>query len=106
MAKALDELGLIFTPHFKFDAVRGWEADFRVPWITQDKVLMHFLIEVQGGIYQRMGHSTGKGIQRDIEKFRDASLAGYILLPFSSNEVMDGRAKKFLQERLLLRDAQ
>lgn len=105
MAKALDELGFIFTPHFKFDAVRRWEADFRLPWTVDSKLPwnMGVLIEVNGSLFQKGGHSTGKGLQRDYEKARDAALSGYRLLPFSSNEVMDGRAKKFLQERLLLR---
>lgn len=37
-------------------------------------------IEVNGGIYQKMGHSTGKGIERDYTKINLAQAAGMIFV--------------------------
>ena len=51
-----------------------------------------YLIEVQGGIWHKGGHSTGTGITRDCEKLNLATLAGYKVLAFTGDMVHDGRA--------------
>lgn len=40
-------------------------------------------IEIQGGIHTTGGHSTGKGIQRDMEKQQIASELGWLVIPLS-----------------------
>lgn len=41
-------------------------------------------IEVNGGTYQRMGHSTGKGIERDYIKLNLAQAEGWLCFQLSS----------------------
>lgn len=47
------------------------------------------IVELDGGIFsrKRMGHSTGAGIQRDIEKGRCAVMSGWRLLRYSSKDM-------------------
>ena len=52
-------------------------------------------IELNGGIHQRMGHSTGKGIQRDYRKAQICAARGILLFPMSS---VDAENLERLQE--------
>lgn len=56
------------------------------------------LIEVQGGIWVKGGHSTGTGITRDAEKNNLAVLAGYRTLIVTSEHIKSGQALKWIQE--------
>ena len=58
-------------------------------WDFQIKDL---LVEVQGGIWGKGGHSTGKGITRDMNKLNLATLHGFRSMQFSSNHIKDGSA--------------
>lgn len=60
------------------------------------------LIEIQGGIWHRGGHSTGTGITRDCEKLNLASLAGFHCFAFTSGHIADGSALKTVQKALQL----
>ena len=55
---------------YKFSKKRKFRADFAHP---QAKVI----IEIQGGIWQKSGHSSGKGITRDAEKLNLATTEGW-----------------------------
>ena len=55
---------------YKFSKKRKFRADFAHP---QAKVI----IEIQGGIWQKSGHSSGKGITRDAEKLNLATAEGW-----------------------------
>lgn len=44
-------------------------------------------IEINGGIYQEMGHSTGKGIQRDYRKAQICAAREILLFPLSADDV-------------------
>ena len=44
-------------------------------------------VEVSGGIYQHMGHSTGKGLERDYEKLNLAMAEGWMVFQLSSNMI-------------------
>jgi hypothetical protein len=69
----LRELGLSFEREFRFHPPRKWRADFRI-------------------------HNGGSGYVKDLEKYRIASAKGYKLFRFSTQEVLDGTAKKFIKE--------
>jgi len=56
------------------------------------------LIELNGGTYQHMGHSTGKGIQRDYDKHNLAVLNGFRVLMFTTDDVTSGRAIETVQK--------
>ena len=50
------------------------------------------LVEVNGGTFRHMGHSTGNGIQRDYDKINAGVLAGYRVLMFSGEDVQGSKA--------------
>jgi len=50
------------------------------------------LVEINGGTYARMGHSTGTGIARDYEKSNLAVLAGWKVFAFDRRMVEGGTA--------------
>jgi len=70
---------------------RRFEWDFRVKGL---------LIEVQGGIFQKMGHSTGVGIMRDIEKANLALLQGWPTMAIAKAHIESGVALTWVQEFL------
>ncbi len=58
------------------------------------------LIEVQGGIWHKSGHSTGVGISRDYEKNNIAVANGWRVLYFSSDMVHSGKALNLIVSEL------
>lgn len=72
----------------KFHRTRGWLFDFAWP----DQMIA---VEIQGGSFMRRkgkggrggGHNTAIGQAKDFEKFREAAVNGWILLPFNSHEL-------------------
>ena len=65
-------LPLPITEH-KFHPDRKWRFDYA--WIDQRVAL-----ECEGGIWSKMGHSTGKGITRDVEKYNNATVLGWRII--------------------------
>lgn len=61
----------------------------------------NLLLEVQGGIWHRGGHSTGTGITRDAEKNNLATLAGFRSLMVTSEHIKSGKALAWIIEALL-----
>lgn len=61
------------TPEYQFHPTRRWRWD----WCWPDHKLA---LEVQGGIWAKGAHSSGVGIQRDIEKFSEGAALGWRLL--------------------------
>lgn len=47
-------------------------------------------IEINGGIWKKGGHSSGKGITRDITKSTLAQLSGWVLISLSDSHLYDG----------------
>jgi len=47
------------------------------------------LIEIQGGIWTKGGHSTGRGILRDMEKINLATTHGYRILLYGKDNMAD-----------------
>lgn len=74
-------LGLIVWPEFYFTTDRMYRFDYAIP-IAQDNNILMIAIEVDGGIWARgaSGHSSGKGIQRDMDKSTLANVSGWTLL--------------------------
>jgi very-short-patch-repair endonuclease len=58
------------------------------------------LIEVQGGIWRKSGHSTGVGISRDYEKNNIAVANGWRVLCFSADMVHSGKALELIEKEL------
>ena len=74
-----------YVQEFQFKAERKWRADFH---LVDTKIL----IEVEGGIWSNGRHTRGKGYSGDMEKYNSASLLGYTVLRFSTEQVKSGKA--------------
>lgn len=70
---------------FKALPTRRFRWDFAWP---EHKLL----VEVNGGTWQKGGHSSGGGIARDYEKLNLANLAGWRCLIFTGEMIHSGEA--------------
>ncbi len=75
------------APLREYAAVPGRRFRWDFAW-TDARVL----VEINGGTYARMGHSTGTGIARDYEKSNLAVLAGWKVFAFDRRMVEGGTA--------------
>ncbi len=66
-----------FDPNSKMELDRAWVGSVKVG------------VELCGGIWQKSGHSSGAGIQRDYRKSNVATLLGWRLLWFSPDMLRD-----------------
>jgi very-short-patch-repair endonuclease len=82
-------------PHREYHAIDGrrWRWDFAWP----DHRL---LLEVQGGIWRKGGHTTGEGITRDCEKLNAATLAGWRVLSVTAEHIRNGQALEMVESNL------
>lgn len=83
------------SPLREYRAIEGRKYRFDFAWPERK-----LLIEVQGAIWVRGGHSTGAGITRDAEKLNLATLAGFKCLHLTSAHVMSGQALTWIKEAL------
>lgn len=81
----LKALKIAFEREFKFCQDRKWRADFHLV----DKMI---LIEVEGGIWSQGRHTRGSGYIADMEKYNEATLLGYQVIRFSTEQVKSGLA--------------
>ena len=85
-AMQLDAVGLDgYVREYQAIPGRRYRWDFAWP----DK---RVLVEINGGTYAHMGHSTGPGIARDYEKSNLAVLAGWKVFAFDRRMVEAGTA--------------
>ena len=70
---------------------------FRFDFCWEDHRL---LVEVQGGVWMKGGHSSGTGINRDTEKANLAVLAGWRVLAFTGDQIESGQAIQWLKQAL------
>ena len=101
LEKHLKELGITFFPEFRFHKERKWRLDY----ILTDESGACLLrgataIEIEGAIWSRGRHTRGKGFEEDCIKYDTATMMGYRVLRFSTQQVLRGTAKAFLKEWL------
>ena len=85
LATALRALKIEFEQEFKFHPTRKWRADFHL----KDRKI---LVEVEGGIWSNGRHTRGKGYLGDLEKYNEATMMGYQVIRFSTEQVKSGKA--------------
>ena len=68
-----------------------------------DFAMNNLLVEVQGGIFQYGGHSSGVGITRDCEKTILAQLEGWRVFPVTGEQIKSGQALVWIQRALNVR---
>lgn len=81
----LKALKIEFEREFKFHPKRKWRADFHL-------VEKMILVEVEGGIWSGGRHTRGKGYLGDMEKYNAATVMGYRVIRFSTEQVTSGLA--------------
>lgn len=86
-------------PQREFKAISGRKFRFDLAWPSLGP-RNGTLVEVQGGTWTRGGHSTGAGIERDCEKLILATLAGWIVLPVTGDQVKSGIAVQWIEQAL------
>ena len=82
-------------PKREFLAIPGRRFRFDFYWPESN-----LLVEVQGGVWTKGGHTSGIGMNRDAEKTNLAVLLGFRCLSVTSNQVKCGQALKWIQEAL------
>ena len=90
LIQQLKTLKIEFEQEFQFHKTRKWRADFH---IKNTKLL----IEVEGGIWSGGRHTRGKGYIGDMEKYNAATMMGYQVLRFSTEQVTSGFAIKQIE---------
>jgi hypothetical protein len=91
LAIPLAELGLEFRREVRFYAARQWRADF--------EIIEHgILLEIEGGVWSGGRHLRGKGFEEDCVKYSTASALNYKIFRFTTGQVLNGDAKKFIKE--------
>lgn len=90
LVQQLKALKIDFVKEFQFHDKRKWRADFH---ISNTKLL----IEVEGGIWSNGRHTRGKGYLGDMEKYNTATMMGYQVLRFSTEQVKSGFAIKQIE---------
>ena len=82
-------------PAREFMAIPGRRYRWDFAWPDQ-----RVLVELNGGTYAHMGHSTGTGIARDYEKSNLAVLAGWKAFAFDRRMVEAGTALELISRVL------
>ena len=79
----------------EYQAIPGRKFRFDFAWPSK-----RVLVEVQGAVFVRGGHSTGVGITRDALKSNLAVLAGWKPLVVTAAHIKSGEALAWIQEAL------
>ncbi|WP_180100925.1 DUF559 domain-containing protein [Acinetobacter sp. YH12151] len=85
LARELKALKINFEQEFEFHPKRKWRADFHL-------VGKKILVEVEGGIWSGGRHTRGKGYLGDLEKYNAATMMGFQVIRFSTEQVKSGLA--------------
>ena len=89
----LELVGIQVEKEYAFDPDRRWRSDYRIGRV---------LVEFEGGLFKgrKAGHSSVRGILRDIEKANAATLLGFTLIRIAPPHVRSGQALKWVEEAL------
>lgn len=85
LARDMNASEIKFSREVRFHPSRKWKFDFVI-----DRT--DIAVEVEGGIYQRGRHTTGKGFTEDCVKYSEAGAIGWRVLRFTTEQVVKGYA--------------
>lgn len=83
---------------YRFAPDRMWRFDFAWP-------AAHVALEVEGGSWAGGRHVRGQGFERDLEKYNEAGIRGWLVIRVSTAMVDDGRALALVGRALTMRPA-
>lgn len=81
------------VPEFKFHPHRRWRFDWALPALS-------VAVEVEGGAWIGGRHTRGAGFERDLEKYAEALILGWVVLRVTPKMIADGRAVTWLARLL------
>lgn len=81
--KIIESLYPGVVTEYRFHPERRWRFDYAWP----DKKIA---LEQEGGVWIRGGHTTGKGIERDIEKYNEAIRLGWYVVRATPRMIQRG----------------
>ena len=67
------EVGVEVVAEYRFHETRKWRFDYAVP-------SMRIALEVEGGVWTGGRHTSSAGFLRDMEKYNEAALNGWVVL--------------------------
>jgi very-short-patch-repair endonuclease len=94
-ALQLKEAGIEYEREVKIVDGRKFRVDFRILG------LRNAVVEIEGQIFKKGGHTSSTGIMRDMEKYNLLTVCGYEVYRFTTGQIMDGSALKWLKENVL-----
>jgi len=99
LPKPIMEYAAIPGRRYRWDFAWYFPSEIKeVDGIMEYRSELKLLVEIQGGVYIKAAHSTGKGIERDLEKSSLAAVHGWYTMGFSGNQIKSGLALKLLQQ--------
>jgi len=101
LEKHMREIRLEFEREYKFHPTRRWKSDYRITNVLLNG--QELLVEIEGSVYTQGRHTRGKGYENDMRKYNAAQAKGYYVFRFSTNMVLRGEAREFLNKRLVHR---
>jgi len=90
----------------EFQAIpeRRFRWDFCCQGFPQDAskrfIPTNILVEIQGGIWKKMAHSSGTGITRDAEKQSLAAIHGFRVILATGAQVKSGQCLQWIEQAL------
>ena len=84
---------LKYKREYVFHPTRKWRFDFAIP-------AYKLAIEVEGGIFSRGRHNTGKGMLADMEKYASAQVLGWTVLRVGGPHIKSGEAIEWTKQLL------
>jgi len=99
------ELELYFALQVEAIGLPEPEREYLVPGVPRFRydfawIEQKLLVEINGGTWGHMGHSTGKGIARDYRKNRLPQALGWRCYSFTGDEVRSGEAVEVIRQAL------
>ena len=85
--------GLNPEREYRFHPPRRWRFDFA---FLDKKVA----IECEGGTWTNGRHVRGSGFEKDVEKYNQAAIDGWIVLRFTGRMIADGTALQTIEAAL------